>query len=178
MTKQEFETCVEEYSKDIYSFCKHLTCSLQEAEDLYQNTFLKALELNDKIDFRHNPKSYLLSITIRIWKNQKRKFAWRKRITDMHPLTDASLEQTSNPKEPSLEEIILKEEEKSLVRTAVSHLPERLKLPTLLYYMETLSVTQISELLHIPAGTVKSRLYQARKQLEKELEVVLDEKHR
>jgi len=43
MTKQEFETCVEEYSKDIYSFCKHLTCSLQEAEDLYQNTFLKLI---------------------------------------------------------------------------------------------------------------------------------------
>ncbi len=49
--------------------------------------------------------------------------------------------------------------------------------PTCLYYMENLSVSQIAALLNIPVGTVKIRLYQARKRLKKELEVVLGEKY-
>lgn len=178
MTKKELELCIEEYGKDIYSFCRQLTVSLQEADDLYQDTFLKALELIPKMDNNKNPKSYLLSIAVHIWKNKKRKFAWRKRIADMDPLTDSSIEQTANPLDPSLEETVLKQEEILLVRSAVKQLPERLKLPTCLFYMENLSVAQIAALLNIPIGTVKIRLYQARKLLKKELEVVLDEKHR
>lgn len=178
MTNKELELCIEEYGKDIYSFCRQLTVSLQEADDLYQDTFLKALELIPKMDNNKNPKSYLLSIAVHIWKNKKRKFAWRKRIADMDPLTDSSIEQTANPLDPSLEETVLKQEEILLVRSAVKQLPERLKLPTCLFYMENLSVAQIAALLNIPIGTVKVRLYQARKLLKKELEVVLDEKHR
>lgn len=44
-----------------------------EAEELYQDTFLKTLELLDKIQKDGNPKSYLLSVAIRIWKNRNRK---------------------------------------------------------------------------------------------------------
>ena len=40
MTKQELERCLDEYGKDIYSFCKQLACNQHEAEDLYQDTFL------------------------------------------------------------------------------------------------------------------------------------------
>lgn len=96
----------------------------------------------------------------------------------MDPLTDTPIEQTADPLDPSLEETVLKQEEIFLVRNAVKQLPERLKLPTCLFYMEDLSVAQIAALLNIPIGTVKIRLYQARKLLKKELEVVLDEKHR
>ena len=48
----------------------------------------------------------------------------------------------------------------------------------LLFYMEELSVSEIASVLTIPSGTVKSRLYQARKILKKELEVILDEKNK
>lgn len=86
MTKQELELCINEYGKDIYSFCKYLTYNEQEADDLYQDTFFMAVELKEKIEYRENPKSYLLSITLRIWQNKKRKFAWRKRIAQMQPI--------------------------------------------------------------------------------------------
>ena len=48
MTEQELEMCVSQYGKDIYSFCKYLTCNRQEADDLYQDTFLMAVELQKK----------------------------------------------------------------------------------------------------------------------------------
>ncbi|SOY32788.1 ECF RNA polymerase sigma factor SigW [Acetatifactor muris] len=63
-----------------------------------------------------------------------------------------------------------------MVRQAVDKLPERLKLVVLLFYMEELSVKQTAEILKIPAGTVLSRLYQARKTLKKELESVINGK--
>ena len=51
MTEQELEMCISQYGKDIYSFCKYLTGDSQEAEDLYQDTFLKVVELKEKIDY-------------------------------------------------------------------------------------------------------------------------------
>ena len=78
-------------------------------------------------------------------------------------------------KEQSPEEWLLAREETAAVRKAVERLPERQRVIVLLYYMEELSVTQIAEVVKIPEGTVKSRLYQARKSLQRELEDILYE---
>ena len=174
MTKQELEICVNEYGKDIYSFCKHLTNNLPEADDLYQDTFLMAVESKDKIDYGSNPKSYLLSVALRIWKNKKRKYAWRKRIADVQPMVDERETYMSESAEPSLEEKMIQAEQGENVRAAVKRLPDKLKIVVLLFYMEELSTKQVAEVMKIPTGTVLSRLYQARKALRKELEDVLD----
>lgn len=176
MTKQELEICINEYGKDIYSFCKHLTCNQLEADDLYQDTFLKAVELSKKIDCENNPKSYLLSIALRIWKNRKRKFAWRKRIADIQAMIDERDFDRDEPVANSPEEQAISKEEKAAVRMSVDKLPEKLKIVVLLFYMEELSTAQIAEIVKVPVGTVLSRLYQARKMLRKELEDVLDGK--
>ncbi len=73
MTIQELEQCIALYGKEIYSFCIHLTKAKELADDLYQDTFLEAMKKIHTIQFEQNPKSYLLSITIRLWKNQIRK---------------------------------------------------------------------------------------------------------
>lgn len=176
MTKQELEIFISEYGKDIYSFCKHLANKPQEADDLYQDTFLKAIELKDNIDYGYNPKSYLLSIALRIWKNKKRKFAWRKRIADMQPIVDERDADVSESKEMPPEERIIRKEKNESVRAAVNKLPDKLKIVVLLFYMEDLSTAQVAAVMKIPTGTVLSRLYQARKILRKELEDVLDGK--
>ena len=176
MTKHELEMCISEYGKDIYAFCKYLTNNTLEADDLYQDTFLKAVELNREIDYENNPKSYLLSIVLRIWKNKKRKFAWRKRIADVQVIVDERDTDIHVSIEMSPEEQLIHEESHELVREAVKRLPDKLKIVTLLFYMESLSTTQIAEVMKIPTGTVLSRLYQARKILRKELEDVFDGK--
>lgn len=176
MTEQELEMCVSQYGKDIYSFCKYLTGNTQEADDLYQDTFLKVVELKEKIDYEQNPKSYLLSIVLRIWKNKKRKYAWRKRIADIQPIIDEKDVDMSESVVLSLEESMVREEIRDSVRTAVNRLPIKLKIVILLFYMEDLSTTQVAEVMKIPQGTVLSRLHQARKILRKELEDVLNGK--
>lgn len=176
MTRQQLERCIEEHGKAIYSFCRHLAGNLQEAEDLYQDTFLSAVELSDRIDYESNPKSYLLSVAVHIWQNRKRKFAWRKRIADMRPIVDERDEESSGTTDLSPEEQIIDREQAEIVQKAVHALPERLRIVVLLFYIEELSTAQIAAMMRIPKGTVLSRLHQARKLLKRELEEVFDEK--
>lgn len=174
MTEQELEMCISQYGKDIYSFCKYLSGDSQEADDLYQDTFLKVVELKEKIDYENNPKSYLLSIVLRLWKNKRRKFAWRKRIADIQLILDEKDVDRNVSAVFSLEEKLVREEIRDSVRMAVNRLPLKLKIVVLLFYMEDLSTTQVAGILKIPTGTVLSRLHQARKVLRKDLEDVLD----
>lgn len=176
MTKPELEACINEYGTDIYSFCTYLAGNVQEAEDLYQDTFLKAVEMGGRIDAEKNPKSYLLSVALRIWKNRKRRFAWRRRIADTWRLMWEKDATEDEILQMSPEDQTLQNEKTELVRRAVAVLPQRLKAVVLLYYMEELTTAQIAAAMKIPQGTVKSRLHQARKILQNELEAVFNEK--
>lgn len=178
MTKMQLEQCIEAYGTELFSFCCRLTGSRQEAEELYQDTFLKAIELRAGIDWKQNPKSYLVSIALRIWKNRKRKYAWRSRIAKIQPLLEDS-EMDAQAAELSFanptEEQWLSRERSLLVRKAVAGLSEKLQMPVYLFYTMQFSISEIAELLKIPPGTVKNRLHKARVILKEKLEVVLDE---
>lgn len=71
MTIQELEQVIALYSKEIYSFCLQLTGSRTMADELYQDTFLKAAEIAERIKADGNLKSYFLSVALRLWKNQE-----------------------------------------------------------------------------------------------------------
>ena len=175
MTKQELTECIDTYGRDIYSFCRHLTGTVQEAEELYQDTWLKTVELLEGIDSTGNVKSYCLSVALRIWKNKKRKFAWRKRIAGTQDYLDEEGQEYLQDESPSSEERILEKERDCLVWNAVDALPEKMRTVILLHYLEGLNTAQIAEVAKVPVGTVKSRLYQARMLLKKKLEGVLNE---
>lgn len=176
----QLEQCIRDYGKELYSFCLYLTGNVQEAEDLYQDTFLKALELRERMDAQYHPKSYLVSVALHLWKNKKRKYAWRMRIAGTRQLVEEWAEdnQTGGCEsfEASAEEQILQKEVTLQVRKAVAELEEKYRIPVYLYYTAQLSVREIGRILKIPEGTVKTRLHKARKLLKTKLEVVLDEK--
>ena len=179
MTVFELEQCIETYGKEIYSFCLHLTGAREWADELYQDTFLTAMEHITQLhnDAGANPKSYLLSVSIRLWKNKRRKAAWRRRIAPEQSMDAPGGEVLTGETEltDSIETEVLRAEERRQVQRAVDTLPEKYRVVVLLYYMEELPLVQIASLLHIPSGTVKSRLHQARKLLRQQLEVLLDD---
>ena len=169
MTIQELEQCISFYGKDIYSFCIHLTNSRELADDLYQDTFLEVMKKIEDINSKANPKSYILSIAVRLWKNKQRKAAWRNRIAPT--CSDDSLIEVLVAAEDDLLEKVISKEEYQMLWEAINRLSDHLRIIVLLYYMEELSVAEIAKLLSLPQGTIKSRLFKARKNLEKELEV-------
>lgn len=168
MNKQLLEHYIEAYGTDIYSFCIRLTQNREQAEELYQDTFLAMCEKEDWKE-EGNVKSYLLGITIKLWQNRKRKFAWRKRIAAEIPLSKEQGLETFSADE-NLEQHMVSKEEQEAVWKAVYKLPEQLRIVILLYYMEDFKVAEIAEKLTLSISNVKSKLMRARRYLKQELE--------
>lgn len=168
MNKQLLEHYIEAYGTDLYSFCIRLTQNREQAEELYQDTFLAMCEKEDWKE-EGNVKSYLLGIAIKLWQNRKRKFAWRKRIAAEIPLSkEQGLEAFST--DENLEQHMVSKEEQEAVWKAVYKLPEQLRIVILLYYMEDFKVAEIAEKLSLSISNVKSKLMRARRYLKQELE--------
>lgn len=162
MTQEELENIIYAYGKDLYSFCCSVTRNIQEAEDLYQDIFLKLYEMKETLLIRKNPKSFLMSVSVNLYRNYKRKRSIRQKIIG----AECSLEETVfdiPAREGLTEEQILLQEKSQIIRNEVKKLPDKYKIPILLFYMEELSLKEICQILKLPEGTVKSRIYRAKK---------------
>jgi RNA polymerase sigma-70 factor (ECF subfamily) len=155
-----FADLVEEHGDSVYRFCRSLAYSKADADDLFQETFLKAFECLPGRKASGNPQAFLFSTALYTWKSWKRRYARRKRLAPARPLYDAAAGDNTA-------EGLLAREEIRTVRRLVEALPDRFKMPVILYYTMDMSVPDIALTLKIPAGTVKSRLYKARKLIEK-----------
>ena len=86
MRQEELEQYIREYGKDLYSFCRSVTWNLEEAQDLYQDTFLKLYEIGDRLVTLNNPKSYLMGIALNLYRNEKRKLSAVQSLADKYRL--------------------------------------------------------------------------------------------
>lgn len=159
--QEKIEQLIRDYGKDIYSFCMYLTGNRDMADEIYQQSFLIALEKGD-IDMSNNPKSYLLSIAVNVRNNQRRKLLWRREKYD----ADApDIPDTVADQSPTAEEDLIIRERNREIRRAVSELPEKMRQVVILFYTEELQISEIASILSISEGTVKSRLHYAKKTL-------------
>ncbi len=166
MTFEEFETLIEEQGSEIYSFCCYLSGNRTDADDIYQETMLKAMAQCENIETLRNPKSFLLGIAIGVFQNEKRKSARRMQIA---PQVSIDYGEHVRDSSPTPEEAVLTSEIHHAVREMAAALNRKLRLPVYLYYSMELSVEEIASLMHIPKGTVKSRLSKARDVIRKQL---------
>lgn len=171
MKVEELTDLIESYGNNVYGFCFKLTKDKHQADDLYQETFLKVTELRDSINSTQNPKGFLIAVAANIWKNQRRKLGWRYRIAKVISYDEEfdHISQIMETKTPEL--IIINNELHKLVDMALESLNDKLKIPLYMYYNAELSIEDIASALKIPTGTVKSRLYKARKLVKKYMEV-------
>lgn len=164
---QEVERLVYAYGSRVYTFCRKLTWSQADADDLYQQTFLRVLNMSQQIDQANNPAGFLMAVAARIWDDGRKKYARRQRIA---PIQDDGSGELNKISSSIFTEHEFEEKQRNTeVRKAVQALPEKLRVPILLYYMSDLPIHEIAKALLIPEGTVKSRLHQARQKLKKEL---------
>jgi len=175
MNTNEFEQFIQDNGKDILRFCR-MTCGDKESGDeLYQDTMLKLLEKKEHLDFRQNIKSYALSISMLLWKNKRKKYANRKRLVPMESIDRMEEEGNLAIKDLTVnspENYMIQTDISNAVQRIVANLPEMYRMPIHLHYSANMSVQEIAQVLHIPEGTVKSRMNKARRLLKIELEVL------
>lgn len=177
MDTTELADLVSLHGKAVYGFCQKLAITEADTDDLYQETFLTAMQLCNRIDKYQNPKGFLIGISVRLWQNNRRKYARRQRIAPTEELDKSLNSRMQINGEPSPEDIVISSELCCLIQTAVDGLSDRLKIPLYMYYTAGMSTAEIASALKIPPGTVKSRLHKARQTLKRILEVNQYEKY-
>jgi RNA polymerase sigma-70 factor (ECF subfamily) len=175
MNNDEFDRFVLKFGKDILRFCRITAGDVENGDELYQDTMLNLLEKKKKLDSTQNTKSYALSTSIYLWKNKKKKYANRMRlvpIDSIDEMSDEGYEVSEHDNEASPEHIVLKQNEIDLIQGVVASLPEKYRIPIYLYYSADMQINEVSEILGLPEGTVKSRMRKAKKQLKEKLEAI------
>jgi RNA polymerase sigma-70 factor (ECF subfamily) len=158
-TPSSFELLLVPHLNAAYNLARWITGNDQDAEDLVQEAYLRALKSFD--GFRGGDgRSWLLTIvrnTCYTWLQQNRP----------NRLGTVFDEEIHNPEgeAPSPETLLLRRADSELVKKAVQELALEFREVVILRELEGLSYKEIAALAHIPIGTVMSRLARARAQL-------------
>ena len=168
----EFEELVLEHMDMLYAVALKLTRNATEAEDLTQNTVVKALRFHDKFTEGTYIKAWLLTILRNTFINEYRRKVRRPTFVELSgtepakntaPDPDVPYE----PKEQSSNELFeLLDDE---VKLAIESLPDDFKQAVIMADLEDKSYKEIAEAMNCPLGTVMSRLYRGRKLLRERL---------
>jgi RNA polymerase sigma-70 factor (ECF subfamily) len=168
------DTLGSEHIDGLYSYALVLTHHRAEAEDLVQETYVRAIPALGRLRPESNIKAWLLKILRNIWLNQLRK----KRSDPQMVQTDmegGSVDNLVNPGRDSYE-IYAGKVEVRRVRAAIEQLSLEFREVILLREFEDLSYQEIASLLNCPPGTVMSRLARARAKLRVLLSSTLGER--
>ena len=154
---------LDEVFDGLYGYAIVLSRDRTEAEDLVQETCVRAVQASESLQLGSNVKSWLFTILRNVWLNQVRQRRAAPMIVelDMDEATAGmAVEESKGPLALYLSKV-----ERSQVREAILQLPDEFREIIVLREYEELSYQEIATLLGCPAGTVMSRLGRARSKL-------------
>ncbi len=169
-----FEELTLPHLKSLYGLAVRLTGDGTAAEDLVQETYLKALQAFPTLRNPESARSWLFQILNRLVTDRQRT-GGREVLTgdltelDRFSLYDLIADEDPFPYSDHLHEDFLAQFQDEEVRRALMTLPEEYRVPLVLVYVEDMSYRELAATLGCPVGTVMSRLHRGRKILEREL---------
>ncbi len=158
LTEEQFEFKYQMYSQDLFNVAYGYTRSIQDAEDIVQNVFIKLLQYDKEFKTSNDEKYWLIRVTI----NESINFvksSYKKKIVLNEEIVRSTSDQTKE------------NTDKEYLKYYVNELPEKYKSVVILFYFENLKTVEISELLKISEAAVRKRLERARDILKKKMEV-------
>ena len=162
----------------LYGGALRMTRNPQDAEDLVQETFLKAYNAFDSFKPGTNLKAWMYRIMTNTYINSYRKKKRRPLETSAEDVTDHQLYTTSSHDSTGLESAeveALKAMPNSRISEALNALNEDYRMVVYYADVEGMAYKEIAEVMDIPLGTVMSRLHRGRKQLREMLKDVANE---
>jgi RNA polymerase sigma-70 factor, ECF subfamily len=169
--EERFERDAIPLLREMYGAALRMTRNPSDAEDLVQETYLRAYRAFDSFEEGTNLRAWLYRILTNAYIN-----VYRKRQREPQMVSEDEIEEWylydklgAAAAEPSAETEVLERLPDQDVQEALASLPEQFRLAVLLADVEGFSYKEIAEILDIPMGTVMSRLHRGRRSLEKRL---------
>lgn len=167
--RQTFD--LNQYLDGLYGYAIVLSRNRAEAEDLVQETCLRALRGMHSLQTDASAKGWLFTILRHIWLNQLRQRRTAPKIVELDSDQNAGIEPADTAQDPYGDYVAKMERE--LIRVAIQKLPIEYREIIILREYEELSYQEIAAVLGCPPGTVMSRLARARAKLREVLSTVL-----
>ena len=165
---QIFSRLIDNYKNMVYNLAYRMSNSPHEAEDISQEAFLRAYQSLTHFNPSYKFSTWLYQITLNIIRDKFK----RKEIdyvsldtpveTDDSEFYHQPADLTNNP-----EQIMAQKEDVRAIQQAIHSLPLKYREVIVLRHLQDLSYIEIANILKLPQGTIKVRLYRAREQLRK-----------
>jgi RNA polymerase sigma-70 factor (ECF subfamily) len=170
--RARFEALVNEHVDSLYGSALRLTRNRSTAEDLVQDTFLKAWRSFHTFQEGTNARAWLYKILMNAYIDAYRRSSRAPEMVDHEDVGDFYLYAKAQESEEyrragDPEEILLSRIMDADVKDALEQVPEPFRAAVVLADLEDFSYREIAEILDIPIGTVMSRLYRGRRHLQR-----------
>ncbi len=167
-------TLMERYRGPLYGYLARLLPSAEDAEDLFQETFLRILRHADRYQPGRPFRPWLYAIATNLVRNAHRARSYRHTVPLDRPAgggeEGAALADLLPGRSRLPAEAAERAEAAEAVRRAVADLPEKGRAALVLYYFSGLSYEEVAQTLDVPLGTVKSRIHNAMARLGRALD--------
>ncbi len=171
-TREEFEALALEHFDALHNTAVRLTRNPGEAQDLVQETYLKAYRFFHRFEPGTNIKAWLFTILRNTYINTYRRAARQQQQVDFDQIAPFYAD-TSGPSaltDRGSTEEMLRHLVQDDVKRALEALPDEYRMVVLLADLEDFAYKEIAEIVGCPVGTVMSRLFRGRRLLRKSLE--------
>ena len=159
-------TIYDEYNRYIYHLCLKLTRNQTEAEDLMQEVWVKVVRYEQTVAGVDHVKAWLTTITMNTFRDRYRKKVRRSKYMMNQPeQLDVPILDLVPNNDISTEEFIEKTEVTKIVQEKMGQLDGIYQKTLWYFYVDQFSLAEISELMKVSIGTVKSRLFRAKARL-------------
>ncbi|GCD11175.1 sigma-70 family RNA polymerase sigma factor [Clostridium tagluense] len=163
---KEIERLINCYGDDVLRVAFLYVKDRNKAEDVFQEVFIKVFKKYDSFKGNSSEKTWIMKITINVCKDYFKSF-WIKRVLlNSHGDYDSEICNEQYDAE-SLDDTIIKSIESRELLHQVMNLSIKYKEVIILYYYEEFNTREISEMLKIPEGTIRTRLFRGRELLKK-----------
>lgn len=169
--ENSIDILINKHKNLLYNLSNKLTENSYDADDLFQETWVKVFKNIDRYDENKSFETWIYTICINTYKDKySKKKRWLNIIKDYFNNEDKDgvfKNATENKLLPEQE--VVKEEKNSLLLKEINKLNDTYRIPLILFYFKDISYKEISNILDIPTGTVKSRLNYGKKKLKSAL---------
>jgi len=168
--REEYALILERYQRPIFNFIYRFFGNYETAEELTQETFLRAYQFLKSYDTKRKFSTWLYTVAKNLCIDHLKKKKGAREVLYDEALPAVEHAESVRKKDENPQLLCIRNQEDEKLLKALGKLDPSRRIVLVLYYFQGLSYQEISETLSVPVSTVKIRIFRAKKALLKELE--------